>query len=117
MPRALVLVLLAGCPTTSHDGEMCEADSQCGDDICARDGECAPASEVRQVKITWTINGVQVPGPEAGEDPNAVYALRRSAINTTTPPISASAPRIGGIGTVWCSSFVAWMGPISKTFF
>lgn len=57
MRAALALLLLAGCPD-SHDGQGCEADADCGDDICARDGECTPASEVRQVKITWTINSM-----------------------------------------------------------
>ncbi len=70
--RALaVLVLCAGCPSSdSHDGLMCETDSQCGGDICARDGECIAASQVRQVKITWTIDGQPASATTCGPAPS-----------------------------------------------
>ena len=59
MRGALAVALLAGCPgPTSHDGQLCETDAECGSDLCARDGECLPASQLREVKITWTINGM-----------------------------------------------------------
>jgi hypothetical protein len=55
--RALLVatVALAGC---GSDGSgTCMTDSQCGGDVCARDGECLPASEIQSVKVTWTIRG------------------------------------------------------------
>jgi len=64
---ALALALLPCCPA-SHDGQMFEADSECGGDICARDGECIAASEVRQVKITWTINGMTANATNCGAE-------------------------------------------------
>jgi hypothetical protein len=52
----VVLALLAGCPGDTTTPEC--TDGSCGSDVCARDGECLPASEVRMVKTTWTIDGV-----------------------------------------------------------
>jgi hypothetical protein len=55
--RILVaLVLLAGCPSDTTMPEC--TDTSCGNDVCARDGECLPASEVWMVKTTWTIDGM-----------------------------------------------------------
>ena len=74
----LVLALLGGCFTQSGDdggyqpgwgqgvgGEGgpasfgCEQDSDCGSsNVCARDGECLPQSEVRTIHVTWTLSGV-----------------------------------------------------------
>jgi hypothetical protein len=34
----------------------CHQDSECGGDVCARDGECMPADDVVTVHVTWTIN-------------------------------------------------------------
>jgi hypothetical protein len=55
----LLVVLAAGCPkdTTPPSG-MCESDSQCGGDVCARDGECLPANMVGSATISWTIRGM-----------------------------------------------------------
>lgn len=59
MSRFVVLtVLLAGCPlaTGPSTGE-CERDGDCAGNVCARDSFCYPASDVREVKTTWTIRG------------------------------------------------------------
>lgn len=56
MRRALVLFALAGCPSSSQPAE-CTADTDCGTGVCARTGECLPASSVQRVKVTWTIRG------------------------------------------------------------
>lgn len=50
----LLLVPGAGCPAP----ERCEQDSECGDAVCARNGECLPASRVREVQVRWTIRGL-----------------------------------------------------------
>ena len=51
-----VLVLCAGCP--SSNGGECLVDDDCsGTAVCARNSECLPASEVRMVRVTWTIRG------------------------------------------------------------
>ncbi len=55
MKRALLL-LLAACPS-SDTKTVCMVDSDCGGDVCARDGECLSASEVWPVKVSWTIRG------------------------------------------------------------
>src|SRR6516162_2869484 len=54
---AAALALLAGCPPDTTSG-MCAMDSDCGNNVCARDGECLPADQVRSVKLTWTIRGM-----------------------------------------------------------
>jgi hypothetical protein len=56
MRPALVLALLAGCPSASPQGE-CTVDSDCAGGVCARTGECVSPSSVRPVKVTWTIRG------------------------------------------------------------
>jgi len=47
---------LVGCSLTPSGGE-CQSDSQCGDDVCARSGECLARSNIRSVTVTWTVNG------------------------------------------------------------
>jgi hypothetical protein len=69
---ALLLAVLApvtGCTVTASDGgefdpigpgqgNGCRSDSSCGGgDVCARNGECMPASKVRSVHVTWTLSG------------------------------------------------------------
>jgi len=50
---------LVGCSLTpSGSGGECQSDSQCGDDVCARSGECLARSNIRSVTIKWTVNGV-----------------------------------------------------------
>jgi hypothetical protein len=36
----------------------CESDTACGTgNVCARDGECLAATDVRIIHVTWTVNG------------------------------------------------------------
>jgi hypothetical protein len=56
--RWLTLVLLAGCAVHGIRGEVCQLDSDCGDYVCTRDGTCEPSSEVRVVKVIWTVDGL-----------------------------------------------------------
>ena len=75
----LVLGLLGGCLTQSSTGDDyygggggggagwtggggggggygCHADTDCGStNVCARDGECLPANEVRVIHVNWTL--------------------------------------------------------------
>ena len=59
--RIAALALMAGlvgCSLTpSGSGGECQSDSQCGDDVCARSGECLARSNIRSVTVTWTVNG------------------------------------------------------------
>ena len=56
MWRWIFLSLLAACPR-QHDGP-CTVDSDCGGDVCARDGECLPANDIWQVKVSWMIRSM-----------------------------------------------------------
>ncbi len=51
-----LMACLAACSLTSTGGE-CVRDDQCGDDMCARSGECLSASSLRQVTVKWTVDG------------------------------------------------------------
>jgi hypothetical protein len=78
MRIALAALLLAGCiqqtysdPPPSSGGGWgtgpggtggnssfgCHADSECGTDVCARDGECLNPNDVRTVHVMWTMTG------------------------------------------------------------
>lgn len=64
---ALLATLLAGCPQSTIE---CTQDSDCGGQICTRDEMCTPASEVRSVKITWTIHGAAASAATCASTPN-----------------------------------------------
>lgn len=57
MRGALLLILLAGCPMSGPNTGECRTDADCDGNVCARDELCYPASEVREVRTTWTIMG------------------------------------------------------------
>ncbi len=38
-------------------GEGCQADTDCGSQVCARTGECLPAAQIRAVHTLWTVGG------------------------------------------------------------
>ena len=57
MKRALLLLLVAACPSSDPRTD-CMIDSDCGGGtVCARDGECLASSDVWSVKVSWTIRG------------------------------------------------------------
>lgn len=54
---ALLLLLGAGCP--NGGGGPCDVDSQCsGGEVCTRIHECLPPSQVRSIRVTWTVGGM-----------------------------------------------------------
>lgn len=77
MKVALLVVLASGClpPAEAPPGRDdydydsgwmgsggdpiygCRQDSECGAQVCARDGECYPAASIRLVTTTWTVRG------------------------------------------------------------
>ena len=48
----------------------CHADSDCGTDVCARNGQCLPASDVRTVHVTWTMSGEPAGTATCGASPD-----------------------------------------------
>lgn len=52
-----LMACLAGCSLTSGTGGECVNDSQCGDDVCTRGGECVARANVRAVMVKWTVDG------------------------------------------------------------
>ena len=54
--RIALLSMIAACG--GGGGDICQSNAHCsGDYVCARDGSCSPASEVRTLRVTWTIRG------------------------------------------------------------
>jgi hypothetical protein len=68
---ALMASFAGGCSLTPSGGE-CNNDSQCGDDVCARGGECVARSNVRSVMVKWTVNGAAAGTAACTEHP-ALY--------------------------------------------
>jgi hypothetical protein len=53
----LSVVLLGACPRPGGGGE-CFFDEECIEgELCGRDDNCWPASEIRRVMTTWTVRG------------------------------------------------------------
>jgi hypothetical protein len=60
MTRARALVaasalIAAGCVRSAD--EPCVDDADCDGEVCARDGVCLAAGDVRRVQIRWTVRG------------------------------------------------------------
>ncbi len=53
--RALALIVLAACGSSADN--KCKVDTDCGGQVCARNGECVDSSQVQMVKVTWTVRG------------------------------------------------------------
>ena len=71
MKRALLLWLVAGCPSSDAPA-MCNVDSDCGGGglVCARNNECLAPSEVWPVKVSWTIRGSAASGTTCAQTPS-----------------------------------------------
>lgn len=66
-----LVAALAGCSlTSSGTGGECMNDQQCGDDVCARNGECLAPSNVREVQVRWTMNGATATAETCAAHPN-----------------------------------------------
>ena len=70
MRAAIVLALgCAACGPPRDSG--CERDSECGGSlVCARNGDCLPASDVRIVRITWTVRGQMANATSCAQSPS-----------------------------------------------
>ena len=74
---------LAGCSLTPSGGVECHSDVQCGDDVCARSGECLTRSSVREVTIKWTINGVAASAESCAAHPDLYIQFYGDAYGDT----------------------------------
>jgi len=57
MRRALLIVLLAGCPGGGGNSGECQTDADCAGEVCANTHECLPSDQVHRVAVHWTLNG------------------------------------------------------------
>jgi hypothetical protein len=64
-----LIACLAACSLTPS-GSECSSDSHCGDDVCARSGECLARSAVRAVTVKWTVNGAAADAISCTEHPD-----------------------------------------------
>jgi hypothetical protein len=49
---------LGGCIEGEESPRSCSTDDRCGGDVCAADARCRPATELRTVTTSWTLNGM-----------------------------------------------------------
>ena len=77
--RIWLVLLLAGCPSSSQS--ECTTDSDCGTDVCARDGECLAATDVRPVKLTWTIRGSAASASTCPQSPSFYVQFDSNDVN------------------------------------
>lgn len=55
---ALLVFAGVGCPSGTDSGPVCLVDEECGGNrVCARDHFCASPSSVREVTVTWSVDG------------------------------------------------------------
>ena len=64
------MACLAGCSLTSGSGGECVSDSQCGEDVCTRGGECVARVNVRAVMVKWTVEGASASAVSCSEHPD-----------------------------------------------
>lgn len=80
-PLAL-LVVLAACPDNS--GGECRIDEHCeATAVCARSSECLPPSEVRLVRLTWTIRGMPASDTTCAQTPDLYVMFAGPGIQDT----------------------------------
>lgn len=66
---ALAVVCLAAC-SLAPSGSECTTDTQCGDDVCARSGECLPKGDIRSVMVKWTVSGTAADATSCADHPD-----------------------------------------------
>jgi hypothetical protein len=72
---AAVCAAATGCDR-SDDGSFeqgCRQDTDCGGDgpvVCARNGGCYAASDIRAVHVNWTVNGMPASAASCGDQPD-----------------------------------------------
>jgi hypothetical protein len=88
----VVTACLAGCGGVTTSAE-CQNDSQCGDDVCTRTGECLPRSSVRQLAVQWTVNGVAASATSCAAHPNLYLKFEGADYGDVFPvqPVACSA--------------------------
>jgi hypothetical protein len=80
---AVALLLCTGCPGGGSDGD-CKIDSDCGTgNVCTRNTECLPASEVRFARITWTIRGMPASDTTCAATPSFYVLFSGTQVNDT----------------------------------
>ncbi|HEX5060744.1 MAG TPA: hypothetical protein VFV99_15350 [Kofleriaceae bacterium] len=78
---ATLVLVLAGCP---GGGDECHVDSDCGHNlVCARNSDCLPASEVRSIRVTWTIRGMPANEMLCAKTPNFYLMFAGTSVNDT----------------------------------
>src|SRR3984885_15303382 len=64
------------------DNPMCMVDTDCGSgQVCARTMECLPPSEVRAIKLSWTVGGAAASATTCAMIPDLIVRLFDDAHN------------------------------------
>jgi hypothetical protein len=55
----------------------CQSDAECPGNVCARTRECLPASEVRAISTTWTVDGALASSTSCSGEPRLAITFSR----------------------------------------
>ena len=108
--RPLLLALALACVACGPPRDSgCEQDNDCiaDTDVCARNGECMPPSDVRAVRITWTIRGAAASDATCSPSPdlyiNFIGNLRTDTFGYDPVPCDAGLFNIDKLPTRFLS--------------
>jgi hypothetical protein len=72
------IVALGSCVPLGGD---CEADSDCGGEVCANDRQCLPPDRVIRVQVQWTIGGLPVSPADGNDGPCAIAGITELSVD------------------------------------
>lgn len=122
--RGVLLIVLAGCvPLTRDPGDLgapvdvCHDDSACGSsEVCARTSRCYPASEIREVHVTWTLSGIAASDASCSATPDLLIEFRgsRPTERLSFEPVPCAAGKFS-IDKLPVSYTSVWLGGASRS--
>lgn len=87
LPRTAAIAVLAIASAACSGGPVtdCQTDLDCSSgQVCARDGECLAPSQVRSVKVTWTVRGMAASATTCATIPDLFVQFANGAVYRDT---------------------------------
>ncbi len=78
--RTVCLIALVGC---GGGATICSTDGDCSGQVCARDEQCYPASQIRSVVINWTVSGAAPTATSCASIANLVLQFDTNDLSTS----------------------------------
>jgi hypothetical protein len=119
MVRRVVLLAFASCLGSRGAEGRCQGDGDCaGGEVCTRIAACFPASQVRDVHVTWTLRGAEASAAACSRSPDLDIEFRGAGgpedrlayspvpciagkFSIDKLPVSYSSVRLGRDGLGW----------------